>query len=87
MPKEKKTTQELEQIIRDQEHELKFAQFRVHKDPIGWSATLSTGDDPGETFRLDRILKTIVDKLREQFDLNEAVQAQRLRTYVNVAPE
>ena len=71
MPKDIKTTQELEQVIRDREHELKFAEFRVHKDPIGWSTTLSAGDDPGETFRLDRILKTTVDKLREQFDLKE----------------
>jgi hypothetical protein len=72
MPKEKKTTQELEQVIRDREHELKFAQFRVHKDPMGWSATLSAAGDPGETFRFERILTKTVDKFREQFDLKEA---------------
>ena len=64
-------TQELEQIIRHHEPELKFAQFRVHKEhSMGWSATLSA-DDAGEAFRLDRILKQTVDKLRELYDLRE----------------
>jgi hypothetical protein len=72
MPKVQRTRQELEQAIREREHELKFAEFRVHKDSMGWSATMSVGGDPSETFRLDRVLKATVDKLREQFDLKEA---------------
>ena len=69
MPKEQETAEELEQLIRGNEPELKFAQFRVHKDPTGWSATLSAGGDPRETYRLDRILKQTVDALREEYDL------------------